>query len=363
MSLIDLSFTLTYGRSAFEERLAFIAHDLAEVGAGLDQFFGSSNDRVCLWRGQATGDVPKLSGSAALGEAWVSGAKVDWTSLYNGLEPRRVQLPSYPFECEPYWYDTLESSPLSSGADASSLSGRVGAIGAIEKGEENRITNGRVRLKGLSSPPAAVSSTENSAATVPVSCCDSSSQKIESTPGAQASQEAQAEEIPRTQSASAPSALSASRESVELADIIRRLRQLVAKAFCIEQSRVPDGKKLVDLGLDSILAVELAKGISTEFRINLPAARLYDYPSVQHLSGYLAQLLGAGPVEQVDSASIFFPTHLPLTKPSTTAAPHSLEGPAKRPEAAHSTFDVNEVTKRIRTFVAETSIPRRAQDR
>ena len=94
------------------------------------------------------------------------------------------------------------------------------------------------------------------------------------------------------------------------ADIVRRLRQLVAKAFCVEPSRVPDGKKLADLGLDSILAVELAKGISTEFKINLPAALLYDHPSVQHLSSYVAQLLSAGPVEQLDSASIFFPTHL-----------------------------------------------------
>ena len=351
VSLIDLSFTLATGRSAFEERLAFIAHDLAEVDAGLGQFLGSSSDRVRLWRGQATADAPKPSGFAALGQAWVSGAKVDWASLYNG--PRRVPLPSYPFECERYWYDILKSSPPSSGADASSLSGRAGAIGANEKEEENRIAKGRIRLKDLSSTPATVSPTENSATTRPVSCRDDSSQKIESTLGSQASQKAQAVETPGNQSAGAPSPLGARKENVETADIVRRLRQLVAKAFCVEQSKVPDGKKLADLGLDSILAVELAKGISTEFKINLPAARLYDHPSVQHLSSYVAQLLSAGPVEQLDSASIFFPTHLSVTGSSTTAAPHSLEEPTKRPEAAHSTFDVNEFTKRIRKLVAE----------
>ena len=351
VSLIDLSFTLTTGRSAFEERLAFVAHDLAEVDAGLGQFLGSSSDGVRLWRGQATADAPKPSGFAALGQAWVSGAKVDWASLYDG--PRRVPLPSYPFECERYWYDILKSSPLSSGADASSLSGRAGAIGANEKEEENRIAKGRIRLKDLSSTPATVSPTENSATTGPVSCRDDSSQKIESALGSQASQKAQAEETPRNQSTGAPSPLGARKEIVETADIVRRLRQLVAKAFCVEPSKVPDGKKLADLGLDSILAVELAKGISTEFKINLPAARLYDHPSVQHLSSYVAQLLSAGPVEQLDSASIFFPTHLSVTGSSTTAAPHSLEEPTKRPESAHSTFDVNEFTRRIRTLVAE----------
>ena len=75
VSLIDLSFTLNTGRSAFEERLAFIAHDLAEVDAGLGQFLGSSSDGVRLWRGQTTADVPKPSGSAALGQAWVSGCE------------------------------------------------------------------------------------------------------------------------------------------------------------------------------------------------------------------------------------------------------------------------------------------------
>jgi amino acid adenylation domain-containing protein len=353
VSLTDLSFTLTTGRSAFEERLAFIAHDLAEVGAGLGQFLGSaSSDGVCLWRGQTTTDAPKPVGSAALGEAWVSGAKVDWTSLYYGLEPRRVQLPGYPFECERYWFDIPKSSPLLSGADASRLSVRAGAVDAVEKEQENRITKGRVRLKDLSS--TTVSSTENLATTRPVSGREDSSRIVESTLGARGSQEAQAEETPRTRSASALSPLGARKESVEMADIVRRLRRLVANAFCIEQSRVPDGKNLADLGLDSILAVELAKGISAEFRINLPAARLYDHPSVQHLSSYLAQLINEGPVEQLDSASIFFPTHLSLAERSTAAAPHPLEGPTERSEAAHSTFHANDVTRRIRTLVAGT---------
>ena len=84
VSLTDLSFTLTTGRSAFEERLAFVARDLAEVRAGLEKFLVSSRAGV------------KISGSAEPGAAWVSGANVDWVTLYQGLAPRRIPLPHLP---------------------------------------------------------------------------------------------------------------------------------------------------------------------------------------------------------------------------------------------------------------------------
>jgi acyl transferase domain-containing protein/acyl carrier protein len=52
-SIIDLSYTLAIGRSAFDERLAFVAHDLLEVRAGLQQFLTSLGDDLHLWRGRA----------------------------------------------------------------------------------------------------------------------------------------------------------------------------------------------------------------------------------------------------------------------------------------------------------------------
>jgi polyketide synthase PksL/polyketide synthase PksN len=51
VSLIDLSFTLNTGRSAFEERLAFIADGLGQGGARLDEFLGWYSNSVCGWRG------------------------------------------------------------------------------------------------------------------------------------------------------------------------------------------------------------------------------------------------------------------------------------------------------------------------
>jgi len=110
-SVIDLSYTLAIGRSAFDERLAFVAHDLVEVSAGLQQFLTSLGNDLHLWRGRAGAVRESATGESSIpGEAWVSGATVDWANLYSGLRPYRLHLPAYPFEQERYWYDTLESA-------------------------------------------------------------------------------------------------------------------------------------------------------------------------------------------------------------------------------------------------------------
>jgi amino acid adenylation domain-containing protein len=340
ISLIDLSFTLSTGRSAFEERLAFVARDMAEVCAGLQQFLDSSNPRV------------KRSGSAQPGAAWVSGANVDWTILYKGLEVRRIPLPAYPFERERYWFDTLQPPPLSSGVASAGLSERAGD--SLGNAAEHREAKGRVRLKDLSSNPTSGRSVENPVFAAPVASGDDSSPAIESIFGARHSAEEPLARSPGTQSAGTPPSPNNRKEIPETAEIVRRLRQLVAKTFCVDQSRIPDAKRLVDLGLDSILAVELAKGISSEFKINLPAARLYDHPSVQPLAVYVRQVLGAGQSGQFDSASTFFPTNLSIAPSSGTAVAAFVDGRPAQPEQEHSAFDTDGIIQRVRSLVALT---------
>ncbi|MDO0924399.1 SDR family NAD(P)-dependent oxidoreductase [Streptomyces sp. TG1A-8] len=42
----------------------------------------------------------------SLGEAWTRGVEVDWTPAFEGLSPRRVELPTYPFQRQHYWLET-----------------------------------------------------------------------------------------------------------------------------------------------------------------------------------------------------------------------------------------------------------------
>jgi amino acid adenylation domain-containing protein len=354
VSLIDLSFTLSIGRSAFEERLAFLARDLAEVRAGLGQFLGLSTAGIYLWRGRTSADVTRRAEFMEPGAAWVTGANVDWAILYHGLEPRRIPLPAYPFARERYWYDTSKPEPLSGAAATPKLSERAGAIGSVGNGEENQETKGRVRLKALSSTAAPNRSKENSVRAVSEAGGDGFSRKIDLISPVQPSPEAQIDERVRAESAGPSSSLGTRKEVVETVDVAGRLRQLVARIFSVEQSRIPDSKKLVDLGLDSILAVELAKGIGAEFKISLPAARLYDHPSIQQLASYVGQTLKLGREEPVDSLSTFFPTHLSLAAPSIAVVADFVDRGTTGSAAEHSTLDAAGCTRRIRSLVALT---------
>ncbi len=45
---------------------------------------------------------------ATLGRLWVEGVKVDWTEFHRHEERRRVLLPTYPFERQKYWIETMD---------------------------------------------------------------------------------------------------------------------------------------------------------------------------------------------------------------------------------------------------------------
>ncbi|WP_043148502.1 hypothetical protein, partial [Pseudogulbenkiania ferrooxidans] len=40
---------------------------------------------------------------AKLLELWMQGFDIDWRGLYRGREPRRIELPGYPFARDEYW--------------------------------------------------------------------------------------------------------------------------------------------------------------------------------------------------------------------------------------------------------------------
>jgi acyl transferase domain-containing protein/acyl carrier protein len=44
----------------------------------------------------------------SLGKLWLLGARVDWNGFWAGEQRRRVLLPTYPFERQRYWIDTIE---------------------------------------------------------------------------------------------------------------------------------------------------------------------------------------------------------------------------------------------------------------
>ncbi|MFY2558579.1 amino acid adenylation domain-containing protein [Corallococcus terminator] len=129
LALRDLAFTLQVGREPMSHRLALVAASRAEVVSALSAFL-SGEPRA---RGVFTGQVSKrpevgtreleealTAGRVEeLGQAWVAGQDLDWRRLYTRSTPRRVSLPTYPFEKRRYWF--TERRPSGGGGGGGGL--------------------------------------------------------------------------------------------------------------------------------------------------------------------------------------------------------------------------------------------------
>ncbi|MYV97456.1 type I polyketide synthase, partial [Streptomyces sp. SID3343] len=110
-------------------------------------------DTTDLERPVVVGTLRRDQGGAtrlytSLAEAWVRGVAVDWTAAFAELQPRRVELPTYPFQRKRYWRETLArpaAGPASLGLRAVAHP-LLGASSGSADGDEVLLT-GRISLR------------------------------------------------------------------------------------------------------------------------------------------------------------------------------------------------------------------------
>lgn len=71
-----------------------------------------------------------------------------------------------------------------------------------------------------------------------------------------------------------------------------RLIKSLAIALYLQPSEIDPEKSFTDLGLDSIVGVEWIKTINKEFSLELSSTKVYDYATINKLTGYLISELG-----------------------------------------------------------------------
>ncbi|XLS29187.1 SDR family NAD(P)-dependent oxidoreductase [Flavobacteriaceae bacterium M23B6Z8] len=131
MNLVDMAFTLQVGREEMKERLAIIVSSTNELTKILDAYLKGDKGIENLYVGQAIPNKDTLNffeteaefdklvrkwiwdkNFEKLVELWIKGFELDWNLLYEGLEPYRVNLPTYPFAKERYWPEISEDIQL-----------------------------------------------------------------------------------------------------------------------------------------------------------------------------------------------------------------------------------------------------------
>jgi acyl transferase domain-containing protein/NADPH:quinone reductase-like Zn-dependent oxidoreductase/acyl carrier protein len=98
--------------------------------------------------------------------------------------------------------------------------------------------------------------------------------------------------------------LMAAPASERAALLAAKVRELAATVLALAPHTIPARQALHELGLDSLMAVELRNALSRALRQTLPATLLFDYPNVEVLTGFLAQELGYGVEAQEDRADL-----------------------------------------------------------
>jgi acyl transferase domain-containing protein/thioesterase domain-containing protein/acyl carrier protein/phosphohistidine swiveling domain-containing protein/SAM-dependent methyltransferase len=127
ITLSDIAYTLQTGREAMTYRLAMVINNKQEVIKGLKTYLqnsqkGVSPEAINIFAGNSEKDKSELqellSGKAGdavlkifiedknlekLAHYWVKGFDIPWKSLYKEKTPRKVSLPTYPFQTISCW--------------------------------------------------------------------------------------------------------------------------------------------------------------------------------------------------------------------------------------------------------------------
>ena len=81
-------------------------------------------------------------------------------------------------------------------------------------------------------------------------------------------------------------------------DLTAELQALAGKLLLMQPGEIDPAKPFRELGMDSVLTVELAKAINRRWPVALDAAVLYEHPTMERLAAHLGRL-GAAPARRV----------------------------------------------------------------
>jgi|GEM_PF-2048095 acyl transferase domain-containing protein/NADPH:quinone reductase-like Zn-dependent oxidoreductase/thioesterase domain-containing protein/SAM-dependent methyltransferase len=324
----DLARTLQQGRVAMPARLAFVwrpGQDLPERLADALAVVEQGVERDEVWLGTAAvgatdqGLIAALGAERQLGRLaalWVKGAAIDWRDLDLAPGGRRVALPGYPFERQPCWFEraAAESPPpeaprraVEPSVPARPVVAPAPAAPTIVSSDRSAIRTQLIEMvaRALYLAPEAVDPDMGLGdlgldSILAVELTRDINQAFgtslqaprlydHATVAALADHIAGAAVAPSPVAAN-PSAPAPSAPPVE--PVFAQLRALLAAALYLDEDAIDPHAGFGDLGLDSILAVELTKSINDRFAIGLQATRLYDHADLSALAAYVAGRLG-----------------------------------------------------------------------
>src|SRR5208283_2095038 len=297
-TLDDVAYTLQIGREAMREvRLALVVHSLDELREIVNAIIAGARqmDRVHFGGAAPGGPVPgedqeshelaiayRHADLDRLAALWVTGFSVDWSFLYPKELPRRVSLPTYAFQKEPYWYSLSEQRRKNGASEVGTIIDSV-PQGPISPDRVVRRQSEQVQLpKTDACKPLKIQLKR-----IALGAAGDVTGQAREMPAAALSTEA----IDRTQDSSvnmgAPDLLGEMDRVKRLEEIRLTIREELSRVLYLEATAIVDDRPFIEAGVDSILGVELVKRLNSLFHTDLKATTLYEFPSVTRFAEHV----------------------------------------------------------------------------
>ncbi|GGS99908.1 type I polyketide synthase [Streptomyces cinerochromogenes] len=249
--------------------------------------------------------------TAALAEAYVRGAAVDWAVL-TGWAPARVDLPTYAFQRRPFWFEERVEGTGTGSAEPGVESGAgpveepgvgSGARPGAEPGAGSRARSG----EGPGAESGARSGEQPGAGSGAASGAESGARPGEQ-PGAGSGAASGAESGARpgvgSSAASVPAPPSPRPAREPGADPLELVRTCVATVLGHLSAQTVDIRlTFKELGFDSLTAVEFRDRVAEATGLaGLPPTLVYNFPTPAELARFLAAELSGEPTGAADPA-------------------------------------------------------------
>ncbi|WP_268410861.1 MupA/Atu3671 family FMN-dependent luciferase-like monooxygenase [Alteromonas sp. a30] len=380
LDFASLAYTLRVGRDEMRHRLAFVANDLADLQHALEHVLQNDVSDRTYYQGEVgsqdellqrftdDSDFSELlskwlaaNKTDKLLSLWAKGLDIPWQHLANSTQPlRRMSLPTYPFSKKAYLPAAKGLKVKGVKAKEAQTSSATSALSVALANQHNPVSKGDDVLAvqntveqsapihaqvgvtaasiqpvnkpkpkfSLGAPSDVLTSQTQPTSSVQETVISQSQDKIENTA------QAQPQTLPEATISQAPAT------QVDVDSLAAQLAEGLAQALYQDVEDIEQDKSFVELGLDSILAVEWVRWINQHFHIDFPVMKLYDHPNIHALAQFIAGLIGSSASAVVD-ANIH--THASSNAALTQPASPTLVEPVPEPvtEGASESVDVN----------------------
>ncbi|AYK27033.1 beta-ketoacyl synthase N-terminal-like domain-containing protein [Clostridium beijerinckii] len=267
LNINNIAYTLQLGREEMEKRAIFLADSIEEFISVLEAFCKGRYVKDKIWIGESkklnnlNDNILELIENTELDKVaqyWVQGFDIDWKDFNNKGICKKISLPTYVFAKEHYWIPGMKIEITCNNQKEDSQYEEIIKVesnsASIRLRNLNEINNNF--YQGVKAKPII---------------------KLEAI-------------IKKVQSVNKKEKIKSSikkEENISLNKLISELKISLAEVLYISDKEIGINTKFVDIGLDSIIAVEWIRIINKKYKTNINAANVYDYPTINNLAEFL----------------------------------------------------------------------------